>query len=156
MGETALAHYPLQLPPANESAVRLQPAPGDFASLARGGKRAAGLRYVAAVAKAALPEPGPKLDEGGRELDRVQMMQPEFLHAGRVDDMAAGIEVIEPRLRRGVAARVERGGDLGDAHGGCREQSVDDGGLTHSRLAHQHAGLAFQMRRQWAQVALGR
>ena len=81
-----------------------QPARADLSCLYRRTQCAIGLAVVAAVAEAAVPEPRPELDEGVREFGRVQVVQPEFLYAGRVNDVAGAVEVVEAGVGGGMAS----------------------------------------------------
>ena len=99
---------------------------------------------VAAIMKAALSEIRRELDEAGFDLTQTQMMQAEHLYAGAVNQIAFGIEMIQTRMRGGVLAGIEHGGNF--ARGGfCfGQQAVDERGLAHAGLPDQYAGVALQ------------
>ena len=84
------------------------------------------------------------------------MMQTEQLNAGTIDEVAVGIQVIQPRVGGGVFAGVEHSGYLAR---GClcgRDERVDEGGFAHAGLPDQNAGVALQIRQQRRYILLGR
>ncbi len=57
-----------------------------------------------AIAKAALPEVRPEFHECRSEFIHGEMMNAENLHAGLVDHIALGIQLMYPRVGGGVLA----------------------------------------------------
>ncbi len=103
---------------------------------------------VAAIVEAALAEIWRELDEAGFNLSQTQVMQAEHLYAGAVDQIAFCIKVIQARMRGGVFARIQHGGDFARGSFCLGQQAVDECGLAHAGLPYQHAGVALQKRTQ--------
>ena len=110
---------------------------------------------VAAIGEAALAQVGQEFGEAFFYCGKIQMMQAEQLHAGAVDEVAVGVEVIQLGVGGGVLAGIEHGGDL--ACGGLRfgYEGVDERGFAHAGLPDQYAGVALQIGQQWRYVLLG-
>jgi hypothetical protein len=141
---------------SDQRAVGIQPLEVDFPALDCGRDRAARLAQMSAVVELAIPDERPKFDEAVLEVLRRHMVEPEFLQARRVDEVACCIEVIELCVRRGVASAAERLGQFRNARRGIRQQAVDDGRFSHSRLADEHADVAGETRTQRCNVELRR
>ena len=111
---------------------------------------------VAAIGEAALAKVGAEFREASFYRGKIQMMQAEQLHAGAVDEVAVGVEVIQLGVGGGVFAGIEHGRDLacGGLCGG--DERVDERGFTHAGLPDQHAGVALQKWQQRLYVLLGR
>ena len=73
-----------------------------------GRDRAPRFAQVPAIVEFAAAKMRSELDERVPEVLRQDMMEPEFLQARRVNDVAGRIEVVEPRVRRGVASAAKR------------------------------------------------
>ena len=61
---------------------------------------------MAAIVEFALPDVGMKFDKTPRQFIPINMIQAEFLHAGRVDNAAILIEMVESRMGSGVASGI--------------------------------------------------
>ena len=83
-------------------------------------------------------------------------MQAKLLHARRIDQIGARVEVIEPRMRRRMPARIERRRNLRRRGIGAGYQRIDDRRFPHAGLADQHADLSVERRPQRRYVLLGR
>ena len=59
---------------------------------------------MAAIIESALSDIRTKFDKPPRQFLAHQLMQAEFLHAGRIDDPAILVEVVEPRMGSGMAS----------------------------------------------------
>ena len=85
------------------------PFNADFTLFSRGQNRAAWLVAVGAVVKFARSQEGLKLGEPMLDFHIRQMVQPEILEAGRVDNFAALGQVVQPggggRVFAGVKCR---------------------------------------------------
>ena len=80
----------------------------DLAGVGSGKNRAVGLAVVAAIPETAFSLKRTQLDKTFFDLRLRQMVQPEFLQAGRVDQTRLRIETIERGVRRRVLAGIER------------------------------------------------
>ena len=80
----------------------------DLAGFYGGDQCAIRFTVVAAVAEAALAEVGAEFAEGGFDFLTVEVAEAEFLEAGRVDQFAVGVEVVERGVRGRVFAGIER------------------------------------------------
>ena len=74
------------------------------------------------------------------------MVQAKFLQAGRVDQLAAVVQIVKTGVGGGVAAGIERGGNLAGAGGIETEQGVGQRRFAHAALAEQDGGFAGQQR----------
>src|SRR5512139_3118257 len=66
---------------------------------------------VAAIGKAALAEVGQEFGEASFDRGKIQVVQAEQLHAGAVDEVAAGVQMVQTCVGGGVLAGIEHGGD---------------------------------------------
>ena len=93
---------------ADNTVIKREAAGVNLAGGDRSGQRAIGFAVVAAVAEAALAKVGAEFAEGEFDFLAVEVAEAEFLQAGRVDQLAFGVEVVERGVRGGVFAGVER------------------------------------------------
>jgi len=108
----------------------------DVARVDRCNQCAIGFFVVMAVAKTAIPEKRAKFWEGAFNFLPVEVTEAEFLQAGRVDQMAVDVEVVEGGVGGRVLAGVE--GLRNFAGGGS---SLGDERIDQRRFAH--AGLVW-------------
>ena len=89
-----------------------QPSYVDFTR--RGGFQHGAARFhqMTAIAEAAMAEVGAEFNEGMGDVLLVDVGQAEFLQAGRVDDVAVFVEMVQARMGGGVLAGIQRLGNL--------------------------------------------
>ena len=119
--------------------IKIEAPPADLPFLCCLCKCTARFTGVAAIVEFALPDIGMKFDKTPRQFLTINMIQTEFLHAGRVDNAAVLVEVVESCVGSGVATGVEGDGDSGSGAFRSRDESVDDGRFAHARLTYQNA-----------------
>jgi len=100
---------------------------------------------MAAIGKAALSQVGQKFGDASFYRSKVHVMQAEQLHAGAVYEIAVCVQMIQTRVRGGVFAGIEYGGNFPCRSERAGDEGVDEGGFPHARLADQHAGVALQI-----------
>ena len=81
---------------------------------------------VAAIMEAALTQVLCEFDESGFYLAQTQVVQTEHLHAGAIDQIAVGIEMIQPCMCGGVFARIQYGGYFARGRFCLGQQSIDE------------------------------
>jgi hypothetical protein len=91
---------------------QLQPPRVDLPFIRCFAYRAVRLVRVAAIGEAALAEIGQEFGEASFYRGKIQVMQAKELHAGTVDEMTVGVEVIKACVGGGVFAGIEHGGNL--------------------------------------------
>ena len=96
------------------------------------------------------------LGKAALDVQGIQMRQSKVLQARCVDDGTVGIQSIQKRTGGGVTTRIQKTGDFAHARLGVRDQGIDQCGLAHAGLSHQHAGLTFQQWQQGSDVLLCR
>ena len=125
--------------------IKIEAPPADLPFLCSLCKCTTRFTGVAAIVEFALSDIGMKFDKTPRQFLTINMIQTEFLHAGRVDNVAVPVEVVESCVGSGVATGVERDGDSGSGAFRSRDESVDDGRFAHTRLTYQNAEVALQV-----------
>src|SRR6185369_4800271 len=141
---------------AYDAMVGSEPPFVDFAGGDGRAQHAVRLPVVLAVAEAALAEVGAEFAEGVFDFLAVEMAETELLQAGRVDQLAFAIEVVERGVGRGVLAGIEGLRDFAGRGIGFRDQGIDQGRLAHAGLADQHAGYAIEFGAQVVGMLEGR
>ena len=99
----------------------------DVSGVDRSTQDAVRFAVMPAVAEAALAKIGAEFVEGVLDFLPVEMAEPEFLQAGRVDQVAVGRDVIKRGVRRCVLAGIECFGNFPCGGTGIRDQGVDEG-----------------------------
>ena len=110
---------------------------------------------MAAIIESALPDVGMKFDKPPRQILPINMIQAEFLHAGRIDYPAILVEVVESSMGSGMASGIERDGNTGGGAFRSRDESIDKSGFTHAGLTYQNAEMAFQVGQKRDDIVLG-
>lgn len=110
---------------------------------------------VPAVAEAAASEKGAEFAKGMFDFVAVEVAKAELLQAGRVDQVAFGVQMVKAGMGCGVLAGVEGSRDLPGGSAGLRYKSIDQGGFAHAGLADEDAGLALKEGAQVLGVVAG-
>ena len=72
------------------------------------GQRAIRLEIVLAIAETALAKKRPEFTESLFDFLLVEVPETEFLQAGRIDQCAVGVEMVERGMRRRMFAGIQR------------------------------------------------
>jgi hypothetical protein len=92
---------------AQQRAVGIE-APRRYPALVAGRLyRAPRLGQMTTVSEAALTDMRPEFREATREIVGCEMVQTKCLHARRIDDAAASVEMVEPGMRGRMPAGTE-------------------------------------------------